>query len=365
VSLRVLVVGDLASPHSTRWADAMVDRGHEVLRAGFGTPSESRAAAVELGSREVSDRRYAAGLPRLGLALRRFKPDVVHAHFVASYGVMATVVAGRTPIIAFAWGSDVLWLDRYHRAHQKLIGWSLRRAEAIVVDAADVGDRVRGLAPETPVTQAVFGPERSWTEAGRQEEPRVLSPRLLKDFYNIGVIIEAFARACVDRPDWMLDVLTNNGDTTDLEAHVARLGMAERVVFWPRLDRAELQQRFLHAAIVCSVPSSDATSVALLEAMASGAVPIVSDLPANRAWVDDGRSGLVVPAGDVAALAAAIGRAIDDDELRRVAREANRRLIADTASWETAVDRIDALTLSSVQEARSRRRRAATHRTTS
>ena len=290
---------------------------------GFGAPSESRAAAVELGSREVSDRRYAAGLPRLGLALRRFKPDVVHAHFVASYGVMATVVAGRAPIIAFAWGSDVLWLDRYHRAHQKLIGWSLRRAEAIVVDAADVGDRVRSLAPQTPVTQAVFGPERSWTEAERQPRSRGSSVRgCSRTFYNIGIIVEAFARACTDRPDWTLDVLTNDGD------HDRPRGPGRARSGWPS---AWCSGRGLIATSCSSgscmppssvrCPSSDATSVALLEAMASGAVPIVSDLPANRAWVDDGRTGLVVPAGDVAALAAAIERAIDDDELRQVARD--------------------------------------------
>jgi L-malate glycosyltransferase len=75
-----------------------------------------------------------------------------------------------------------------------------------------------------------------------------------------------------------------------LEGLARRLGVAGAVEFggsatWP----AGLAERLGKAAEYVSVPSSDGTSVTMLEAMAAGAYPVVSDLPGNREWV--GREG--------------------------------------------------------------------------
>jgi hypothetical protein len=64
-----------------------------------------------------------------------------------------------------------------------------------------------------------------------------------------------------------------------------------------------------------SLPASDSVSVSVLEAMGHGCIPILSDLPANRELVDDGRNGLILaegelptrPAGPLAAHADAVG----------------------------------------------------------
>ena len=350
--MRVLVLGDLASPHALRWAEAMAGQGHEVERVGFGEPTPSEVDAVELGSRTVSNGRYLRALPRWRAIARRFRPDLVHAHFVSSYGLMAALESHRAPVVQFAWGSDILWSPRRPAAQQRLVRYALRRAAAVVVDAEEVGDAVAGLAPGTPQVRVTFGPERSWTTAPREATTRILSPRQLKPFYHVDAIVGAFTRVAEDRPAWVLDVLTGGDDASGLRAAVSATGLGERVTFLPRLTRAGLQAQMLSAEIVCSVPDSDATSVALLEGMASGAFPIVSDLPANRSWVTDGENGLVVPAGDVERLAAALRVAIDDEELRRRAARTNRALIAERGTWEQAVTAVDELSRQLCEAAR-------------
>ncbi|MGZ4785536.1 MAG: glycosyltransferase family 4 protein [Acidimicrobiales bacterium] len=342
--MRVLVLGDLASVHSTRWAEAVADRGHVVQRVGFGDPGSSPVPAVELGTRELSDRRYLIGLPRWWREARRFRPDVVHAHFVASYGIMAGLGGFGAPVMQFAWGSDILMMDRLSSARQHLIARTLRRASVVVVDAEDVGQSVARLAPTTPRVLVAFGPERSWTEVPVEPSTRILSPRNLRPLYNVRTIVDAFTRIAPDAPEWRLDVLTGGDDPGELAALVSAAGLDRRVEFHPRLSRAELQQRFVEAEIVVSVPSSDGTSVALLEGMASGAFPIVSDLAANRAWVTDGVNGSVVAPGDVDGLADALSAAIGDEALRRAVALDNRRLIAEKGCWERAVDAVDQAT---------------------
>jgi glycosyltransferase involved in cell wall biosynthesis len=91
------------------------------------------------------------------------------------------------------------------------------------------------------------------------------------------------------------------------------------------------------------VPSSDATSVALLQAMAAGAFPIVSDLPSQRELITHGVNGFLAPPHDPPSLAALIARALGDPTLRRTAAEINRRIVEDRGLNETQMAKMEAL----------------------
>jgi glycosyltransferase involved in cell wall biosynthesis len=70
-------------------------------------------------------------------------------------------------------------------------------------------------------------------------------------------------------------------------------------------------------------------SNSLLEAQSWGLACVVSDVPGNRAVVEDGLNGLVVPAGDEQALARAILRLLADERLREeLGRNARQRMIS-------------------------------------
>jgi glycosyltransferase involved in cell wall biosynthesis len=96
------------------------------------------------------------------------------------------------------------------------------------------------------------------------------------------------------------------------------------------------------AHVFVSVPSSDATSVALLQAMAVGCFPIVSDLASQQELVEQGTQGLRVPVRDDRALADAIVRALEDAELRRAALERNRAFVEEYGVLETNMARMEA-----------------------
>jgi glycosyltransferase involved in cell wall biosynthesis len=355
--MRILVVGNAASPHVRRWVRALHEAGHEVCCSGFGELADDELPMRSLGSSSLSHRRYVLGIPALRRTLHAFRPDVVHAHFVASYGLMTMAVVRSVPVVQFAWGSDVLSLERQSWWQRQMVIRALRKAAAVVFDAELVGARVRAYAPDARAELVTFGPELAWTSAPRSERPSVLSPRGMKPLYNVAVIVEAFAMFSESHPEWRLDVLTAGDDPEEYRRIAERHpDVAPRITFWPELSRDDLQRRFLEAAIFCSVPSTDATSAALLEGMASGAFPIVSNLPANRAWIENGRNGLIVDSGDVPDLAAALAVAADDESLRIAAAHSNRARVASDATWEHSVGVVEDLS-AQVVDARDRKRK--------
>ena len=97
------------------------------------------------------------------------------------------------------------------------------------------------------------------------------------------------------------------------------LGLDGRVTFTGEVEDTELR-RLMHACAALVLPSvtqAEAFGYVQLEAMASATPVISTDVPSGVSWVNqDGRTGLVVPAGNVDALGAAIDRLMADAPLR-------------------------------------------------
>ena len=168
----------------------------------------------------------------------------------------------------------------------------------------------------------------------------VFSSRRLEPVYDVGTLVRAWARLSPEeRRQMPLRIAGTGSETAALHAQAAPLGA--NFVGW--LATPELDRELAGAQIYVSTSKSDSTSVSLLEAMAAGCFPVVSDLPANREWVEHERTALLFPPGDDAALAACLRRAAADPALRSRAAEQNRATVRERATWETNMAVIEAL----------------------
>lgn len=134
-----------------------------------------------------------------------------------------------------------------------------------------------------------------------------------------------------------------------LERHARRLGLGERLVFAGlRLDVPEL----LAEAAVSVLPSlSEGLSNVLLESMAAGVPVVATGVGGNPEAVEDGRTGLLVPPRNPAALAGAICRTLEDAELAARLGRAGQCRIAEHFSLERAVNETERLYLTLLEGA--------------
>jgi glycosyltransferase involved in cell wall biosynthesis len=109
--------------------------------------------------------------------------------------------------------------------------------------------------------------------------------------------------------------------------------LTRAIQFQPFLPADELYQVLNSADIYISCSESDGTSVSLLEAMALGLYPIVSDIPANREWITDGVNGRLFPVGDAHALARVIQNTARSPESWIEVGNRNREIITSRALW--------------------------------
>lgn len=123
------------------------------------------------------------------------------------------------------------------------------------------------------------------------------------------LLLEAFAR--LDRPEARL-VLAGDGELRPLiEAKIAELGLGDRVTITGWIDGDEVRRRINDATVVVQPSLMEGLPVVIMEAMALGR-PVISTFVAGiPELVQDGRSGWLVPAGDVGNLARAMADALD------------------------------------------------------
>lgn len=243
----------------------------------------------------------------------------------------ATVFAQTNP----AFGGYV-WLG------ERALPYVYRRSRFIAVSRSTAEDLGRRGVDRDRITVIPNGlpdlPYERWLAEPKAPEPLFVVLTRLKRYKAIEIVLEAFGRVTEGHPGARL-VVAGEGDHREaLERRAAAGGLGGRVEFpgwvddeakWPLLRRAW--------ALLYTSPK-EGWGLSSLEAQRVGTAAIVSDSPGLRETVADGETGLVVPHGDVTALAEAMERLIERPE-ERAGLEAAAVERARRFSWDATAER--------------------------
>lgn len=351
--VRYLLFGDGESPHLLKWARALVQEGPQVLPGFELWVASSRGFAAGFETLVPAARRLAlATSPRpgggnLGLLrrlpawlrwLREVQPVWVHAHYLSSHGTLAWLARRffgvRAGLLASAWGSDILMAPERSVAMRWLTRRVLADAALSTSDSEHMAARMRALGARE-VMVFPFGLDGLPPPAAEKQPWLFFANRGLEALYAPGRVLQVFAAIHRERPQARLVVANDGALRDELLRQVRVLGVEAAVDFVGRLAPQQQERHYAQAQWFLSLPVSDSVSVSVIEAMAHGCIPILSDLPANRELVRSGDNGLVLTDG-------ATTRPADlEPLLQRAAAIAqdNRRWVAEHALFAPAVRR--------------------------
>lgn len=304
-----------------RWAPTLLlddAVGVEPLaeRAGELGATVRRVRAMPLG---VAGAMRAIGLVRL---LRGERPAVFHAHMswpLAAKWALAAAVVARVPCLGTVQLIPEFELGRSSFLQLRLLARAVDRYAAVSREvAAELAGRFRWPAGKIDVVYNAVRAERFGAPApdGLREElggaglPLVLTCARLDEQKGHDVLLRAAARL----PGVAFAFAGEGPLRSGLETLAADLGLADRVAFLGRRDDVPA---LLAACDVFALPSLyEGSSLAVLEAMAARRAVVSSAIGGTEELIEDGRSGLLVPPGDVDGLRAALVRVVEDESLR-------------------------------------------------
>jgi glycosyltransferase involved in cell wall biosynthesis len=357
-------------PESARWARPSLEHNVEYHRYRY-SPSRSWtpwgfSAALDGGTR-IKRSLYALAPVVLGSALRtarsivrRERIELVHVHWVVPNGPIGAVTARRhgLPLVVSLHGSDMAVSER-SRAIARLTRSTFAHASAVTAPSGDLLERATRLGAHAPLERIPYGAdvENIAARSGARDEMRarlglddgdvaVIALGRLVPMKGFDVLVEAMARA--DAPNLRLLVVGDGSERASLEARVDRLGLGTRAIFAGAVAPQAVPD-FLAASDVVAVPSIhyegyvDGLPNVALEGMAAGRPLVASRAGGLPELVRPGENGLLVPEGDVDALAAAVQTLAGDPDLRARMGAAAQRLIREELTWDAVAERFESV----------------------
>ena len=306
--LRLVLWGDGESPHLLKWARALAPQlelwaaSSRGFLPGFDAllPPERRLALHTRPKPGGGNAALLRRLPQFASWLKHVRPDWVHAHYLTSHGTLAWLARTcfGTPgrLAASAWGSDVLVTPQRSALQRALLGRVLRHCALTTSDSLHMAQRMRELGA-AEVMCFPFGLESLPPLPSHKDDALFFTNRGLEPIYAPQRVIDVFAAIAAQWPQARLVVANEGSLRGALQAQVRHLGLLDQVRFVGRLDAAAQAEHYARARWFLSLPHSDSVSVSVLEAMAHGCVPLLSELPANRELVRSGDNGLILADG--------------------------------------------------------------------
>ncbi|MCC7196113.1 MAG: glycosyltransferase [Gemmatimonadaceae bacterium] len=243
--------------------------------------------------------------------VRDFRPDVIHAHWWFPSGLAAALAHPRSPTVVTLHGSDVRLAARSALA-PKLMRFACRRAAAVTAVSTWLASEAQRIAA---VNVAAIAPMPVEDAAPGTSAPRT------KSVLFVGRLNEQKgARDVLDAlrllpGDVTADFVGDGGLRAELEAAAASAGMERRIRWHGQLPPSEVATRYRSAGAVVVPSREEGLGLVAVEAQIAG-TPVVAYASGGLPdIVENLISGLLVEPGNVAALAEAIGRVLNDGAL--------------------------------------------------
>ncbi|MBN2175415.1 MAG: glycosyltransferase [Bacteroidales bacterium] len=301
---KYLIIGDADSAHVVKWVKQLAGY-FDVYVIASGTAHEKIWQLVpdenifelkmdlkEQGGNYQIIKKYR----KVKKIIKKIEPDFVNAHYITSYGFLAAMIKRFSSLkfilIQSAWGTDILVTPFKNKLYFWITKFSLNAANLITSDSEYMTQVIRSMSGIKTLT-FTFGLENlPEVDLNEKKDWLFYSNRMLSDNYSIEEVIEFFSRVAHDIPEALLIISHDGPNRKKLESRTEESGMSEKTRFMGFVSEEKQADLYKIAQFYISIPTSDATSVSLLEAMAYGCIPIVSDIPANREWIREGENGI-------------------------------------------------------------------------
>ncbi len=347
--MKLCFLADAGSIHTRRWAGYFSGKGYQVDVISFNPGAVPGARVHVVGGGKINPSggnwKVLFNMGSVKQLLREIKPDVLHAHYATSYGLVGAL-SGLRPFVVTGLGSDILVTPDKSILYRVLTRYVLHKADHITAMAPHMEHKILSFKiPPHKVSVIMFGIDPRIFNPAHRSIPEnkfvLVSTRNFEPVYNIFSILKAVSKIKNEIPGIELIMIGTGSQRSEIENACRDLEISDRVRFTGRIPQAEIAEHLNAAHVFLSMSYSDGNNVSLNEAMACNVFALASRIPANTQWIKDGENGFLIQPDDVDGLAEKIlyvyrNRLFLPDRFSVL----NSNIIQEKALWEKNMERM-------------------------
>lgn len=360
--MKVLILADPGNTHTIKWVNSLSNQGITINVFGLSNYNSSdyprknivintigfddaKGSSYKMGL--IKKLKYLLSLPKLLKIIKKFKPDIIHAHYATSYGLLGALSMFH-PYIISVWGSDVYEFPKKSYLHKKILQFNLKKADLILSTSQIMAKQIN-LYTSKPISITPFGVDiEKFTPSNKKKSTDnqiiIGTVKALRPIYGIDYLIRAFKSIKQDLPNKKLKLkIIGGGDEiykNELIDLSCELGIEADVDFIDRVPNNDIPKHLNSMDIFVALSNYESFGVAVIEASACEVPVVVSDAPGLKEVVDDKHTGLVVPAQNESAAARAIMELLCNKEVRRAYGRNGRNKVKAQYNWNDNVDQM-------------------------
>ena len=300
---KLLIFGPANSPHLLSWSIPFIEK-FQVEIVSFHAPSPtldySALKGIKIHSlKSITGTKfdYLLHISKVQAIVNTFQPDIIHAHYASSYGLICSLLKGQFLKVLTVWGSDINYA-RKNFIHRKFIDSALLKFDWVNVPSNDLQKTLRSIGvKEDKIIVFQYGTDldlclKFKTPKSERSEVVVLSSRQWSPLYNIDKVVEGFRLAYERNPALRL-ILIGSGSEDDTSRIQELVADHQAIKVLGFLTKESLIKQLWSSDIFISIPDTDGMSLSVLEALFCENYPLLSKIPPNEEILENGEGHLI------------------------------------------------------------------------
>jgi L-malate glycosyltransferase len=351
--MKILLLSDSNSEHTEKWAVGLADKGHQVglfsfNRAAYDWYNHERITVffepeekinAEKNLTKLAYLKYVSILKKI---LKHFEPDILHAHYATSYGLVGAL-SHFHPFVISCWGTDVMKFPQKNFIAKSILKYNFKSADLLCATSYTIENYISNISNK-PVTVIPFGVDvsefkpknvQSFFEKGTLV---IGSVKPLEQLYNCHILIRSFAQLAGKHSHLRLLVVGDGSEKQNLIQLCEELQINDRVLFTGRVPFDQISNYFNAIDILANLSEYESFGVCVVEAMACEKPVVVTNTGGLREIVSDDKVGLKVAVGNVEETVEALDKLIVDEKLREQIGASARDHVLQYYDWNNNLD---------------------------
>jgi glycosyltransferase involved in cell wall biosynthesis len=351
--MKICYLADINSAHTHKWLNYFVHKGYDVHVISLGKGEYEGVTVYHLDVQDnvmknTSDKsklEYLKKVKRVRALIKEIKPDILHAHYASSYGLLGAL-ANYHPYIISVWGSDIYDFPIKSPIHKFIIKYNLKKSDYILSTSNVMKTETKKYTNKS-IQVTPFGVDINKFIPNRAEKEEIVigTIKTLEEKYGIQYLVKAFKEVKERNRDLKLKLrIGGRGSQEDyLKELVKKLNIDEDVSFLGFVKPADVIKEFQNfdLAVFPSTLDSESFGVAAVEAEACGTPVVVTDVGGLMESTKPNVTSLVAKKNSVDDLAEKIEILVKDKDLRITMGIQARNFVEENYSLEDNFNQVD------------------------
>ena len=344
---KILFLGDINSIHLLKWIIAVKDE-FEVRVCSL-DPNENSHPDFNISDIKVisTSKKLTASSNKLSYlrSFRLFKkeysefaPDIVHAHYASSYGLLGAFLSPKRFFVS-VWGSDVFEFPKRSILHRSLYKIIMSRADRIFSTSRAMALEINNYTTKD-VTVIPFGVDVQRFQVVNKEKNQLLIGTLksLEKIYGIDILIKATKIVVERMPDVKCHIYGRGSQEASLRKLIHDLDLSDNIELKGYISNNNASDALATFDVFCALSREESFGVSVIEASAASVPVVVSNVGGLPEVVIDQETGIIVDKEDYQAAADAILMLLENQSLRDSMGYNGRDFVTKNYNWNANVE---------------------------